>query len=364
LLQKITITIMGRATEDEVIARLGNRPGPMRNGSERIEVDVRVPVGIPIPQVADFVRRCERAGLNGVGIHDHHHSGRDVYVALAYAACCTDTIRLYPATSNTVTRHPLVLAALANSLEEVASGRTFLSLAPGYLSVESVGRKATPIEKLREDVLTIRRLLAGDEVPLPAGRTMRLSIRPEPPPPVLLLASGPRLLELAGEVADGVLMLVGLHPDAIAAAREHLRVGAARANRDMRELREVFIVPISLAERSEARQWPRRWFREGQPWLEYPSRSNLHWLREAGIEVAEGTHPSAISDDLAEQICDAFGLFGEPEHCAERLMRGHEEGGIEHVFLFPAHDMKTGYELPHAEVEAFGKTIGPRLAGC
>ena len=172
------------------------------------------------------------------------------------------------------------------------------------------------------------------------------------------------MLELAGEVADGVLMLVGLHPDAIAAAREHLRVGAARADRDKRELREIFIVPISLAERNEARQWPQRWFREGQPWLEYPSRSNLHWLREAGIEVAEGTHPSAISDHLAEQICDAFGLFGEPEHCAERLMRSHEEAGIEHVFLFPAHDIKTGYELPHTAVEAFGTTIGPRLAGC
>ena len=110
------------------------------------------------------MRRCEGAGLNGVGVHDHHHSGRHVYVALTYAASRTDKIRLYPATSNTVTRHPLVLAALANSLEEIAPGRTFLSLAPGYLSVESVGRKATPIEKLREDVLTIRRLLAGEEV--------------------------------------------------------------------------------------------------------------------------------------------------------------------------------------------------------
>jgi 5,10-methylenetetrahydromethanopterin reductase len=319
-------------------------------------------VGLPIPEVADFVRQCEEAGLNGVGVHDHHHSGRDVYVTLTYAASRTVKIRLYPATSNTVTRHPLVLAALANSLEEVAPGRTFLSLAPGYLSVESVGRKPTPIEKLREDVLSIRRLLASEELLLPAGRIMRLSNRPEPPPPVLLLASGPRLLELAGEVADGVLMLVGLHPDAIAAAREHLRVGAARADRDVRELMEVFIVPIALAERSEARQWPQRWFREGQPWLEYPSRSNLRWLRGAGIEVAEDTDPSTISDSLAERICDAFGLFGEPEYCAERLMRAHEEAGIEHVFLFPAHNMKTGYDLPHAEVEAFAKTIGPRLA--
>jgi 5,10-methylenetetrahydromethanopterin reductase len=361
--RKTTITIIGWATEDEARGRQGDEPGPMRDESRRIEVEIRVPVGLPIPEVTDFVRRCEGAGLNGVGIHDHHHSGRDVYVALAHAASRTNQIRLYPATSNTVTRHPLVLAALANSLEEVAPGRTFLTLAPGYLSVESVGRKATPIEKLREDLLTVRRLLAGDEIPLPAERIMRLSNRPEPPPPVLLLASGPRLLELAGEVADGVLMLVGLHPNAIAAAREHLRVGAARADRDMRELREVFIVPISLAERSEAKQWPQRWFREGQPWLEYPSRSNLRWLREAGIEVAEGTDPSVISDYLAERICDAFGLFGEPEHCAERLMRANEEAGIKHVFLFPAHNMKTGYALPHVEVEAFARTIGPRLAG-
>ena len=90
----------------------------MRDGSRRIEVDIRVPVGLPIPEVADFVRRCEEAGLNGVGIHDHHHSGRDVYVALAHAASRTDKIRLYPATSNTVTRHPLVLAALANLLRK------------------------------------------------------------------------------------------------------------------------------------------------------------------------------------------------------------------------------------------------------
>ena len=57
MLKKTTITIMRRATEDEVLARLGNRPGPMRDGSGHIEVDVRVPVGLPIPEVADFVRR-------------------------------------------------------------------------------------------------------------------------------------------------------------------------------------------------------------------------------------------------------------------------------------------------------------------
>ena len=58
----------------------------------------------------------------------------------------------------------------------------------------------------------------------------------------------------------------------------------------------------------------------------------------------------------------------KPEHYAERLMRAYEEAGTKHIFLFPAHDTKTGYELPHAEVEACGEacgeTIGPRLASC
>lgn len=326
----------------------------------KIQAGIRVPVGRPIPQVVEFIRRCEDAGFDGVGVHDHHHSGRDVYVTLALAAAKTRRLSLYPVTSNTVTRHPLVLAALANSLEEVAPGRTFLTLGPGFLSVESVGERRPSLERLREDVNAIRRLLAGEAVPTGDTR-MRLNNRPKRPLPVLLTASGPRLLELAGEVADGVLMLVGLHPDAIAAAREHLKAGAARAGRDPGELREILIVPIAVGERSSVIQWPRRWFREGQPWLEYPSRSNLRWLRESGIDIEDGTRPEDISEDLAGRICDAFGLFGEPEHCAERLLQAHDEAGVESVFLFPAHDSRTGYEMPVAEVEVFEKVIRPRL---
>lgn len=325
-----------------------------------ISVDIRVPVGRPIPEVVDFIARCEAAGFDGVGVHDHHHSGRDVFVTLALAAARTSRLDLYPATSNTVTRHPLVLAALANSLEEVAPGRTCLTLAPGFLSVESAGRRRASLEELRESVSAVRRLLAGEVVPS-GGKDVWMRNRPARPLPVLLTASGPRLLELAGEVADGALMLVGLDPGAISAARSHLREGAERAGRDPAELREVFIVPIAVGEREAVREWPRRWFRPGQPWLEYPSRSNLRWLKEAGIELSEGRDPESIPEELADRICDAFGLFGEPEHCAERLIRAHEEAEVDHVFLFPAHTAESGYELPRAEVEAFERTIGPRL---
>jgi 5,10-methylenetetrahydromethanopterin reductase len=77
-----------------------------------------------------------------------------------------------------------------------------------------------------------------------------------------------------------------------------------------------------------------------------------------------GHRPGDISPDLAARICDAFGLFGPPEYCAERLLRAQEEigrGDELHVFFFPAHTFATGYDLPETDVAAFAETIGPML---
>ena len=106
----------------------------------RFRVNLRVPVGRPLPELAAFVARCEDAGFDGVGIHDHPSSGRDVYLALALAAQATRRLRLFPATSSPVVRHPLVLASLAHSLDEIAPGRAVLTVAPGFISTRSVGK--------------------------------------------------------------------------------------------------------------------------------------------------------------------------------------------------------------------------------
>lgn len=63
-----------------------------------------------------------------------------------------------------------------------------------------------------------------------------------------------------------------------------------------------------------------------------------------------GLHPAAIDEREARQIADA--LVGRPERCAERLLLAREEAGVEHAFLFPAHDLARGYDMPEAEVRA------------
>jgi 5,10-methylenetetrahydromethanopterin reductase len=335
-------------------------PRPAEPTSRRLQIDIRVPVGRPLPELAAFAAEAEASGLDGIGVPDHHHTGRDAYLVLGAMAAATSRISLYPATSNTVTRHPLVMAALASSLDELAPGRAFLTVAPGFLSVEKAGQARERRQRLREVILTLRGLLEDGAATFD-GHPLELFHRPAQGSRVILLASGPRLLELAGEVADGVMMLVGLDPAGVAAAREHVRRGATRAGRDSAEIEEILIVPIGVGTAAEQRGWVQGFFRPGQPWLEYPSISNLRWLGHAGIDIPVGHSPGDIPDALADRVLDAFGAFGPPDRCAERLLRAQEEIGLEHAFLFPAHTWDSTYDLPRAEVAAFRDTIGPAL---
>ena len=329
----------------------------------RLRVALRVPVGRPLPDVAAFVVRCEEAGFDGVGIHDHPSSGRDAYVALALAGRATQRLHLFPATSSPSVRHPLLLASLAHSLDEIAPGRKYLTVAPGFISTRSVGKPRASVAVMREAILDLRRLLAGEGVEFGPTST-RLRNRSASRTPVYLLAAGPRMIELAGEVADGAFLMVGLHPAAVRAARRHLEDGARRAGRSLAGFPVVFVTTLGLGSDAEVgMRWVRSWFAHGQPFLNYPSASNLRWLKEAGFELEEAHDPAAIPGHQASQIADAFGLFGPPERCAERLLQAQEEAGVEQVFLFPAHDLARGYEMPEAEVQAFAGVIRPRLGG-
>jgi 5,10-methylenetetrahydromethanopterin reductase len=141
-----------------------------------------------------------------------------------------------------------------------------------------------------------------------------------------------------------------------------LEIGAARAGRSLDSFRTIFITPTTVSDDGPAaRRFPQQWFRPDQPYLKYPSDSNLVWLREAGFDLADDFIPESIGDAQAAEICDAFGLFGTPDECLARLKRARDESGIEHVFIFPTHTQEGGYDMPRAEVDAFRQTIIPGL---
>ena len=317
-----------------------------------MKVDVRVPNGLPHPQMAEFIKRCEDAGFSGVGVPDHQHSGRDAYITMALAAANTSRISLFPGVTNPVTRHPMVLANLAMAIDEYAPGRVGLMVGSGFLSTNHINRKTASLAEMRAAITTVRRLLAGESVypGITEGKMARIAT---PPPPVYIAATGPRMLELVGEVADGGFLHIGLHPKIVSGAREFIAQGARRAGRDGAEL------PITLVGRlhfekdlKTAQEWARN-FCFGL--VQNPLRA--HWLREAGVEFSTVKSAEDLSQEQLAQICEIAGFIGPPDYCLERLRQVEREMGVSRVFLQPS----ATYEIPEKEVEIFKKEIAPHL---
>ena len=326
-----------------------------------IKIDLRVPPCKPVPEVTAFVQECEDAGFDGVGMLDSQMLERDVFVSMAHALLNTKTIKVASAVTNPVTRHPSVLASAAQTVSEIAPGRAQIWMGRGYSSANVVGIPPATVRQMRDATVMMKELMAGSEIDF--GETSsRMKHGGGVTTPVYIAATGPRVMKVAGEVADGALMMVGLHPLTIAAARRKLEAGAKRSGRDLSDFKTIYITPMTVDEDGrEARRWPQSWFRHDQPYLKYPSDSNLIWLREAGIDLPNDLIPEKISDSQAEDICDAFGLFGTAQECLTRLIRAGDESEVEQVFIFPTHTQDGGYDMPRAEVEAFQEVIFPGL---
>ena len=124
----------------------------------------------------------------------------------------------------------------------------------------------------------------------------------------------------------------------------------------------VFVVTLGLgADAAVGARWVRSWFAPGQPFLAYPSAANLRWLAEAGFAAAGAARsrrdrrgPGAPDRGRVRAVRPAGALRGA-------AAAGAGGGRVEEVFLFPAHDLAGGYEMPEAEVEAFERVIRPRL---
>jgi 5,10-methylenetetrahydromethanopterin reductase len=148
------------------------------------------------------------------------------------------------AVTNPVTRHPAITATAAATLAEISGGRAILGIGAGDRPLLSLGYQPARVATLEAAVSAIRSLWTGQTVEAHAPGFALHDAHYRFPPgidiPVYVSATGPRTLELAGRVADGVILLAGLHPDGISFALEHIDRGAEAAGRTERPHVTVF----------------------------------------------------------------------------------------------------------------------------
>ena len=196
----------------------------------------------PAAETLRWAQAAEEAGFDIVGIADSQSVYRDVHTCLALCATGTSRVRLGPRVINPLTRHPAVAAGAAATLEEMAPGRTMLGIGTGDSAVLNLGLTPSTRARLRAYVATVRELLdtgvsTWEERPVrktwDGGRV-----------PIYLAASGPRMLELAGEIADGVIINTGLTPDIVQDSIARVRTGAESAGRSLEDV-DLWWLPVA-----------------------------------------------------------------------------------------------------------------------
>jgi len=337
-----------------------------------LRIGVRMPPCRPAHELGDFAARVEEAGFDRLYVPDSQTLWRDSYLTLYAAAMRTSRLELATAVSNVATRHPSVLAGLARTIDEVAPGRFVLGLGVGNSAVEPIGRGPSTGAELRAGVDQVRRLVRGEDVSY-GEATARLR---DPRPagvPIHVAATGPRNLRLAGEIADGVILLSGVARGPLENAVAAVREGAAAAGRSLDDL-EIVVSAHSLVTDDVERD-----ARILKPIAAAIAQlGGARALAAAGIDVTVPAQvPEVVPDlvhaedwDHAVEVCSrwisdedavafakAFGLFGTPGEIAARITETRELG-VTGIFF----QHVGSWDLPEALVESVGSQVLPLLA--
>jgi 5,10-methylenetetrahydromethanopterin reductase len=183
---------------------------------------------------------------------------REATVPLAAYASATGRIRLGSGVSDCWSRNPARLAATFSTLDDLAPGRVICGLGAWWdpLAAKVGIERRHPLTVMREVVTAVRALLANETVTF-HGEWVHLTgveldyVYQERRPkdvPIYIGATGDRMLELAGEIADGVVLNYLVSPDYNARALERLEAGSTRAGRSLGDLDRPQLVVCSVHE--------------------------------------------------------------------------------------------------------------------
>src|SRR6184192_4625918 len=172
-----------------------------------------------------LAKLSEELGFTYIWVGDSHLIWREAYVNMAAVALNTTKVRIGTGVTNPLTRHPSVVASAFATLEEFAPERFVVGIGLGDSSVETMGLKPARLGDFEKAVAQMRALFAGNEAELESGK-IHLLHPPKRRVPIYIAASGPKMLELAGRIADGIILLVGIDDNYIRFARERIDAGA------------------------------------------------------------------------------------------------------------------------------------------
>ncbi|HOC66526.1 MAG TPA: 5,10-methylenetetrahydromethanopterin reductase [Methanothrix soehngenii] len=273
-------------------------------------------------KIGYMAKLAEDAGFGNIWITDHYNN-RDVWTTLAVLSLLTNKISLGTGVTNPYTRNAAITASSIASINELSGGRAILGIGPGdKATFDKMGIDwDKPLSRVRETVLAIRAFLAKEQVSQAGFKGAQMSFTTSKIP-IYIGAQGPKMLELAGAISDGVLINAS-HPDDFKFAVPMIRAGAEKAGRKPEDVQVCAYASFSAdkdpAKAVNASKIVVAFIVAGSP-------ENV--LERHGIGMYEAKAISdAISrfdfkgamDGVTPRMTEAFSISGAPADCRARI---------------------------------------------
>ncbi len=293
--------------------------------------------------VVEAVREAEALGAEIAFIAEDINC-RDAFELAALSARETQLIRISTGVVNPYTRNPTSLAMAVATLDEISNGRASLGLgtsSPSLIETQMGIPAAGSLSVMREATEIIRALLAGDTVTY-AGRRFsysdaRLEVLPvQESVPIVYAAMGPKMLGLAGHVADGVLLNVGASTDYVRWAVGEIERGAKSRSRDPNEITiAAWLTAYIVQDYAEGLRKAKEWLagmlsvpRQGELLLERAGfdTSILEGIRQHNSAYPHRGDKTAAASFIPDEVAESLALIGSADQVRERIIQYRDAG--------------------------------------
>lgn len=203
-------------------------------------------------EITELTSLAESMGYDRVWIIETND--RDAFAVATEMALATERIVIGTNIVSVFTRTPTLLAMGAFTLDEISNGRFILGIGPGGTEIVRDGHGipfSKPLTRVSESIDIIRPLVTGERLTyegsqfsVQEGFRLRAGAR-NPDMAIYISALNPKMLELSGEKADGVI-LSHAPVEAVEAIKERVAKGAARAGRDPQEIEICINLPVGV----------------------------------------------------------------------------------------------------------------------
>ncbi|MGH3737225.1 MAG: LLM class flavin-dependent oxidoreductase [Micromonosporaceae bacterium] len=278
-------------------------------------------IGLSSEQILERAQLAVKSGADALWLVQQPNQ-RDTTVLLAWLAAHTEGVRLGTGILPTYSRPPVVTAQTALTLHEVSGGRFVLGLGAGHRMIGEWMLGASyppPAAAMREYLTIVTDLIRTGEVNV-SGRWysghLTYGEPPRPDLPVYVGSLGPKILEIAGELADGVILWLGTPEDVRDRVMPALRAGFARRPPGRGEFAVTVMLMATAAEDTTAEREAFRRVLAGYMRME----NHRHQLTASGF--GEDIKAGRPSDTAVHSIA----AIGDAGHVTERIAAFREAG--------------------------------------